>query len=218
MKMRTEEDGMKVMAHRGLWESTDERNSLPALRRAINKGYGIETDIRDYMGRLVISHNIADSASPLLESFFIDYISVGSNVPLALNVKADGIQKELYNLIFKYEINNYFIFDMSVPEMVMYKKNEMNFFTRHSDIEEQCVLYDDAIGVWLDSFYEEEWLKADIIKKHLNDKKAVCIISSEIHGFDEKYMWDMLKKENLESDDIMLCTDKPEEAEAFFNG
>ena len=209
---------MKIIAHRGLWKTKREKNSLLALKIAIEYGYGIETDIRDYKGELVISHDIADADSPLLEEFFRDYQQMGSSAPLALNVKADGMQGSLMQLLKKYSIENYFMFDMSIPEMVLYKKYNINYFTRHSDIEEKCVLYEDSIGVWLDSFYEEKWLKVDIVKNHLQDGKRVCVISQEIHGFDENPMWEMLREVACYEESLMLCTDKPKEAEAYFNG
>lgn len=209
---------MKIIAHRGLWQNENEKNSLSALNRAVLAGYGIETDIRDYMGKLVISHNMADHGSPSLEQFFESCAKLGSNPTLALNVKADGIQGELVKLLNQYNIENYFMFDMSIPEMVVYKKNNMKFFTRHSDIEWQCVLYEDAEGVWLDSFYEENWLTSEIVSGHLAEGKNVCIISPEIHGFSEKPMWKMLKEGSANNGKVMLCTDMPKEAEVYFNG
>lgn len=60
---------MDILAHRGLWHVVEQKNTLSSLTDAVSKGFGIETDIRDYQERLVISHNIADSNSPDLESF-----------------------------------------------------------------------------------------------------------------------------------------------------
>lgn len=36
----------------------NEQNKLVAFKRAINFGFGIETDIRDFNGKLVISHDL----------------------------------------------------------------------------------------------------------------------------------------------------------------
>lgn len=207
---------MDILAHRGLWHVLEQKNTLSSLTDAVNKGFGIETDIRDYQERLVISHNIADSNSPDLESFFKEYAQKNRNEWLALNVKADGIQIKLMELIQKYNITKYFLFDMSIPEMVVNRKEKLNFFTRHSDIESQCVLYEYACGVWLDSFYVENWVTSDIIEKHLQNGKLISIISSEIHGFDQIPLWDLLKKTGLYKN-VMLCTDKPEFAREYFN-
>ena len=50
---------MQILAHRGRWRSPSEKNSEGAFRAALSAGYGIETDIRDFDGRLVISHDPA---------------------------------------------------------------------------------------------------------------------------------------------------------------
>ena len=53
----------------------------------------MEIDLRDYKGSLVVSHDIADSTSLSLDKFFHIYKKHGSNIPLSLNVKSDGLQK-----------------------------------------------------------------------------------------------------------------------------
>ena len=50
---------MKILAHRGAWNTSDEKNTVLAIKRAFCHGWGIETDVRDYCGKLVISHDIA---------------------------------------------------------------------------------------------------------------------------------------------------------------
>ena len=208
---------MKIIAHRGVWRTRSEGNTLDALSKAIAHGYGIETDIRDFQGQLVISHDIATDECIKVEEIFKIYSDKRCIAPIALNVKADGIQDLLFVLLRRYNISNYFMFDMSIPEMVIYNKKGLRFFTRHSDIEEKCVLYKDASGVWLDSFYDKDWLNEDIIIGHLRNNKRVCIISPEIHGYDEIEKWSMLKRiNNLQA--VMLCTDNPVKAEEFFNG
>lgn len=207
---------MKIVAHRGVWKKEDEKNTLESLKRALDMGWGIETDLRDYKGELVISHNIADEKCEKAEELFKYYFEHGHEESLALNVKADGIQPLLKKLLEKYQINNYFLFDMSIPEMVVNKREKLTFFTRHSDIEEKCVLYEDAQGVWLDSFYEENWLTEEILERHLKDGKKICIISPEIHGYDATDYWDLLKQPRyVVNDNVMLCTDVPVEAKEF---
>ena len=38
---------MIILAHRGYWKKLSERNTEEALKKAFEKGYGIESDIRD---------------------------------------------------------------------------------------------------------------------------------------------------------------------------
>lgn len=209
---------MKIIAHRGMWENIQEKNSLNALKRALDAGYGFETDLRDYKGKLVISHNIADQSCAEAEEIFRYYMENKYSEELALNVKSDGIQSLVEELLNKYHIEDYFMFDMSIPEQVVYNDRHILYYTRHSDIENQCVLYQEAMGVWLDSFYNDEWLTQDIIEAHIKDGKRVCIVSAELHGKDYTKMWDMLKRTGLyRSQMITLCTDVPNKAKEFFD-
>lgn len=208
---------MKIIAHRGYWKNPNEKNSLTAFKRAFSNGYGVETDIRDYCGKLVISHNIADSRSIACDTFFSLYQTHGKGVPLALNVKADGIQELLMAQVEKYQIRNYFVFDMSIPEMVAYKHEKIIFFTRRSDIEKECVLYKDAVGVWIDSFYGDMWRMLDSAESDLNNGKRAAIVSPELHGRDKSGMWNAIKSTKLYMQEgLYLCTDYPEEAQEVF--
>lgn len=206
---------MNILAHRGVWNTPDEKNTVEALKRAFCNGWGIETDVRDYCGRLVISHDIASDESPLLGEVLSVYREVKGNSFLAINVKADGIQKLLVEELDKYRISNYAVFDMSIPEQVVYKKMQIPFFTRQSEIEMYPVMYSDAAGVWMDE-WEEGWIEKKIISRHLENGKLVGIISPEIHGRDYWNLWNCLKE--MDSERIFLCTDIPEKAKEVFYG
>ena len=209
---------MQILAHRGYWEKVEEKNTLTAIQRAFVTGYGIETDIRDYCGKLVISHNIADDNSPLVETMFAEYKKANCSKVLALNVKADGLQEILITLLEKYDIEKYFLFDMSIPELVVNDRMKLHYYTRHSDIED-CVNYLSADGVWLDCFYDKDWITVDRIKGHINKGKQVCIVSPELHGNEYTDLWRTIKSEDLHKvDNVFLCTDKPKEAMNFFYG
>ena len=58
----------------------------------------------------------------------------GRNLPLALNIKADGMANEILRLLKQYNHTNYFTFDMSIPDMVVQLKTELTVFTGLSDI------------------------------------------------------------------------------------
>ena len=205
---------MKILAHRGAWNHLDERNTKEAIFRAFDQGFGIETDIRDYAGELVISHDIANKESLSVREVFHYYKEHDVKTMLALNIKADGIQEILKKLLSEYEIQNYFLFDMSIPEMVVYEKQQFQFFTRQSEIERIPVMYEKANGVWMDE-WNTNWITKAVINDHLNRGMQVGVISPEIHGRDEHALWDMLK--DIDSEKFMLCTDKASEAAAFFS-
>ena len=95
---------MNILAHRGAWHSPEEKNSLHALNAALNRGWGIETDIRDYKGELVIAHDPADEGCIKLETVLSLYSELEVKTLLALNVKADGLYLMLENVLKKYNI------------------------------------------------------------------------------------------------------------------
>lgn len=204
---------MHILAHRGYWKTTEEKNTLIAFERAFKCGYGIETDVRDYKGKLVVSHNVSDEKCPLFEDVLRKYREIGSDGYLAINIKADGLQDMLIELLSKYKIEKYFVFDMSIPELIVYRARNINYFTRVSDYETAPVLLDDAMGVWLDE-WEKNWINKDVICQFLSKGKIVAVISSEIHGRDEIAMWNFIRK--IDNDLLLLCTDRAEQFAMFF--
>lgn len=207
---------MEIISHRGYWKSNEEKNTIKSFENSFLKNFGTETDIRDSQGELVISHDVPITNSVLLSDFFNLYKEINCNKTLALNIKSDGLQDKVLFLIQKYQITNYFIFDASVPDSISYIKKGLNFFTRHSELEKHPVLYNESIGIWLDSFYSN-WYDFDVIKTHLQNQKKVAIVSSELHKRNYIELWRMLKENNsINYEDIILCTDLPEDANIFF--
>ena len=205
---------MKILCHRGLWNSPEEKNSLAALTCAVEHGFGFESDVRDYRGRLVISHDIADENSPALEDVLKLLAAAGDKFCFAINIKADGLTHVLKSSLEKYSLENFFVFDMSVPQMLWYRNAGLKFFTRQSEYETVPVLYDEAAGVWLDTFTRDDWLDAALIENRLSCDKAVCVVSPELHGREPHELWARLKP--IAAPNLYLCTDLPLEAEKFF--
>ncbi len=200
---------MKIISHRGWWHVPAEKNSLAAFRRTIDGGYGTETDVRDLAGRLVVSHDPAlPGAMPwddLLDLFD------GRGLPLAVNVKADGLSPALAEAFGRRDIP-WFAFDMSGPETVRYAAANLPFYTRHSDVEPEPILYGQAAGVWLDAF-RGDWFGRDEVARHVDAGKAVCIVSPDLHGREPRRLWEQLS--GL-SGDVTLCTDFPDQASQAF--
>lgn len=212
---------MKILSHRGYWKNQKEKNSLVAFERSFEKGYGIETDIRDLDGHLVVSHDHVTYKSDIVYLRdllkLIKNFSLNSSITIALNVKADGLasllKSELDNLIS--EDLDFFVFDMSVPDMREYFNNKFKVYSRVSEVEPNPSFYDQCSGIWLDSF-NSNWFDEKVIKRFLDDSKQVCIVSSELHSREKSDLWDIIYPLRKETS-LTLCTDLPEEATAFFN-
>lgn len=209
LKMRN----VKIIAHRGYWKTESEKNTMVALERAIDYGYGFETDLRDYGGKLVISHNPPKGNEITVESVFEMYSQKQSNVPLALNIKADGLQEMLAELLVKYNIHNYFFFDMSVCDTFPYTSQHLKIASRCSEYERDMPFYKNSTTVWIDFFIDDSLVLPEV-ERVLKDGKIACVVSPELHGRDYSNVWNQLKC--IENPNLYLCTDYPEEADKFF--
>ena len=49
---------IKILSHRGYWKKVEEKNTIQAFENSFSHGFGLETDIRDLNGKLVVSHDI----------------------------------------------------------------------------------------------------------------------------------------------------------------
>lgn len=203
---------MKILSHRGFWRSAEEKNTLSAFEFSRDNGFGTETDVRDLNGRLVISHDIPNQDALDLYSFL--EVFAGTDLPVALNIKADGLSSALEKAVSEYDLKNAFVFDMSVPDMRSYFKTTLRVFGRFSEVEPVVAWVDSCEGIWLDAF-ESTWYTSDDIKKLLDLKKHVCIVSPELHSREYESVWQDLKGLNT-YENLMLCTDHPDKASVFF--
>ncbi len=208
---------MKIISHRGYWKTKEEKNTEQAFRRSFELGFGTETDIRDFNGELVISHDIATKDSMPLIKFLSIYNEYDSDIslPLALNIKSDGLQSLLLDVIDDFKIKDYFLFDMSLPDSITTIKSGLNSYQRLSEYEPTSELIEQVAGTWLDGF-SSEWYNNSTIQQLMLYNKEVCIVSSELHNRKHESQWHNLYEIVDENQQLMLCTDLPEEAQAFF--
>lgn len=205
---------MKILAHRGFWKTESEKNTKVAIERAINNGFGFETDYRDYGGKILISHNPPKGDEMSAEEVFKMYQAAGSQEPLALNIKADGLQDMMADLLEKYSVNNYFFFDMSVCDTVIYTDKNLNIASRISEFETEMPFYKDSATVWIDYFNSDGPTIQKVIEA-LKDGKIACVVSPELHKRDYHQMWEQLKPMKGE-EKLYLCTDYPDKAKEYF--
>lgn len=216
---------MYLLAHRGLWKPNAKKNSKDSFRLALHENFGLETDLRDFNGSIVISHDpvINEKNILLFEDFLKFYKESRSKEMLALNIKCDGIILKAESLLNKFEIKNYFYFDMSIPELIIACRNNIKkIFCRDSEYEMTDKVLNLTNGVWLDSFGGMHHNLETSVSFFLNKGKKVAIVSPELHGKDYKLMyscWSKIKCLNISEESkryIMLCTDNPLDARDFF--
>lgn len=209
---------MRVISHRGYWKRVEEKNTITAFERSFRLGFGTETDLRDLDGEVVISHDMPTKKDSLLsfDDFLSIFVAYDRNLPLALNIKSDGLQEKVKASLTKYQIENYFLFDMALPDMLVSINSELTCFTRQSEYEKEPALYKGALGVWMDEF-SENWITEAQIETHINNRKKVYIVSPELHKREHLSRWQDYRLYNSEiTEHCYLCSDLPEEALAFF--
>lgn len=213
-----EQHFLNIIAHRGFWESNIEKNTKLAFERALENGFGIETDLRDYQGELVISHDVPTGGEQSFDSFASQVSRLNASATIAINIKSDGLQ-QLLSTLHDTKLN-YFVFDMSVPDMLNFKKKGFRFFTRYSEYEPTPSMFEQANGVWMDNFSTKE-LNTAKLKNFLEHGKDVALVSPELHGFDPDDYWqtlsDFFTDNSQYASKVILCTDYPQKAREFFN-
>ena len=207
---------MKILSHRGYWKAVEEKNTSPAFERSFSLGFGTETDIRDLNGELVVSHDMPREGGLRASELFEIHRSNDSGLPLALNIKSDGLQSALLKLLEEYSVEEYFLFDMSIPDALVSLRHGLKCFTRQSEYEAVPAFYAEAEGVWIDAFHGE-WWDESVIQEHLNAGKKVCLVSPELHRRPHGTCWEQIAGWSaISNPDLILCTDLPEAARAAF--
>jgi hypothetical protein len=208
---------IEPISHRGFWLKADEKNTEAAFRRSLEAGFGIETDVRDRNGEAMIAHDVADPGSMTLADFLKLYNDYPSRPMLALNIKADGLQALVKGELERHGVERYFVFDMSIPDMLAYRAQGIRYYARVSEYELAAIGIDQADGVWLDQF-EGDWVDEAAISRFTDLGKGVCIVSPELHRRDPRDAWEIYHKLRARPGrgPAYLCTDFPSRAREFF--
>lgn len=206
-----------ILAHRGVWAKRSGANSPKALRAAIESGFGIETDVRDCNGKLVIAHDPPrEDDSFSVEDFFslIDPSEYSGRI--GINVKSDGLQALLGDILRQAHTDQFFCFDMSIPDTLHYQRSGLSFYCRLSEYEVESELCAVASGLWVDNF-GGDYDQTEVSKRMLESGKRVAFVSPELHGRHHEETWLRIKDAGLSAyDTFELCTDFPSLAFEYF--
>ena len=202
-----------ILAHRGLWKTKNlKKNSPEALFSALELGFGIETDIRDGKNGLEIRHDPFENGWSF-EELLVEYQKKGYSSYLALNIKSDGLAKSLNELLNKYQIMNYFTFDMSIPDHLLIDKKKIKSLIRIREYESNTSLLPYAIGYWVDPFKKETDIKKLLPTEKINARDLLAYVSPELHGnkVDEIFL-SFFKRiyQDFKENPVFICTDIPE--------
>ncbi len=186
-----------------------------SFENALINGYGIETDVRDLDNQLVISHTPPGSDALKLDILLTQIRrSITLRSPLAINIKSSGLAVSLKKLLNQHKINDYFVFDMAIPDTIEYLQLGLNVFLRLSEYEPLPDL-DGYQGIWIDQFHSQ-WFDQVLVNTLLEAGKSICFVSPELHNHHQQRLWDFIK-EYKTNDKVLVCTDYPDQLKADLN-
>lgn len=206
---------LAYLAHRGLWGGKAAPNSFGAMRAAWARGWGVETDLRDCAGSVVVSHDPPSGDELTFEALLQGHALHGLGTTLALNIKADGLAPVVAAALTKHAVpvEDVFVFDMSVPDTFSWLDVGVPVLARWSDVERNPVLVERSSGVWLDAFQDDEWWGSSELEAVRQDGRVLALVSPELHRRDPAPAWVRLAAlRHLWPERTWLCTDRPDDA------
>ena len=192
---------MRLIVHR--------RNSLAELNETPRE-YGVEVDIRSNDGKLIIHHDPFASGEDF-EAWLKHY----HHGTLILNVKEEGLEARLIDLMQQHHITDYFFLDQSFPFLIKWSKlGERHCAVRVSEfesIETALTLAGKIDWVWVDCFTHFPLTGSDA-KRLQESGFKLCMVSPELHGRSAEVeiplLANLLCERSIKPEAI--CTKKPE--------
>ena len=191
---------MKIIKHRV--------NTVEELIKTPKK-FGVEIDIRTDNNSLILHHD------PFCPGVLFDkWLQYFDHDILILNVKEEGLESKIVELMIKYKIENYFFLDQSFPFLIKTTSNgNRRSALRVSEYEPMTNVFVFPFSVdwvWVDCFTLFP-LKRNEVELLQNRGFRVCIVSPELQGSPIEGAYKL--KEKIQLDGIFVdavCTKYPE--------
>lgn len=186
---------MLILAHRANIDGPNAgENSLGAIAACLQRGFGLELDIRQMGDGFYFSHDPAQAVPDAREGKQILELLSRSNCPeIAVNLKELGYERELVEELAAFRLlDRSFIFDMELIEpnrgetaaIIRAIRSDVRLACRVSDRGEplEHALADPATLVWLDEF-DSLWVTRNDVDRLLSAGKRIYAVSPELHAF-----------------------------------
>jgi hypothetical protein len=174
---------------------------------AVHPSLGIEFDVREASrGNLVVTHDPWKSG-PNLDFF----LSQCRHAFYIVNIKCEGIEYAVLELLQKYGITNFFLLDCTFPMiMKLSRADERRIALRVSDYEmcdKDFFLQKKCLWIWMDCFQNLVYGEKDCQSIHDLGYK-ICLVSPELQGQPEKLQ---AYKDRIGKYIDMVCTKFPDQ-------
>ena len=151
-------------------------NTVEELRD-IPYEWGVEIDLRDSGNEIVLQHDPFITNATNFECWLKHY----NHSLIILNIKSEGIEYRVLELLKRYNITSYFFLDSSIPMInKLINKGENNIAIRYSEYE-PLEFIDKFRGkckwLWVDCFTKYPELNNSIMNQY-----QVCLVSPTLQG------------------------------------
>ena len=155
-------------------------NAIKDLQK-ISPKYGVEIDIRESNGDLILNHEAFKTGEK-----FEEYLKAFHHAFIIFNIKEAGIEEKVIELAEKFKIKNYFLLDVEAPYLYKASRQGVNkMAVRYSEVEPIELLknYEGFVDwVWIDTVTSLP-INSRIITKLKNFK--TCLVSPDRWGRSE---------------------------------
>ena len=206
----------RILAHRGLSKTVGQGGDLSHhdISRALKRGFGVEVDLRDMNGILVISHDPPrEDEKPMPFQDFLESLEnqrLNEKQIVAINIKSSGLSQ----LMPEIEAEHFF-FDLATPDMISFTKRGLNVAARVSEYEPLGAYSAEMDYFWVDGFEDDSFFSEGGLRPLLNLDALKVLVSPELHGRSPFEAWAQISDLFLERTDLAICTDLPEEFARF---
>jgi hypothetical protein len=138
---------------------------------------GVEIDLRSMNGKIILQHE------PFLDGEdFVSWLKTWQGQELILNVKEEGLENRILEILESTGVEDYFFLDQSFPFMVRtLSTGNRNVAARVSDLESsETALGLDCNWIWLDCFFGDWKFLIEVVPKLQSRGKRMCLVSPEL--------------------------------------
>ena len=162
---------MLIISHR--------RNTVEQLHSTPTK-FGVEIDVRSEAERLILAHDPFSQGTEITE-----WLTHFRHETLILNVKEEGLEPRLIELMETFQVKDYFFLDQSFPFLLKFARQRISRaavrISEFESIETARAVQGLVDWVWVDSFKHLSFSATELSELQERGFK-LCLVSPELQG------------------------------------
>ncbi len=155
-------------------------NTIEELKKT-PQSFGVEMDLHAYGSKLVVHHD--PKCSGVL---FEDWLSHYNHTFCILNIKEEGIEQEVVEMMESKGISDYFLLDVTFPFMMKLAQKKIHKqavrLSKYESIQTVLAMKSLVEWVWIDLFEDELPLNQAEVHTLKDAGFRLCLVSPELHG------------------------------------